>query len=188
MSFPTAMQNAIEEGRFAVRGLVRFDLGEGTYGFWNGTGDLVYSGLTYRPNSLLRFDDLALQLGTAAAPLTIEMPESLDFGITPDTLAEIETLTYKGARVIISDAYFNPGSRDLLHVEPLYEGYIDFIDHVVEGGEMKLVAHVETTALDNHRDGYRSASHSDQQLVSAGDMFFEHAAKVPFEEFKITLE
>lgn len=187
MTIPTDLQNLLAEGRAVVRGLMRFQFGEGTYGLWNGVGDLEHHGVTYRPNSLISVDDLALQMGTAAMPLKIEMPESADFGITPDILAQIDTLDYKGRTVTIYDAFFHPNTRALLHVEPLYVGYIDTIDHVSDG-QMKLVANVETTALDNHRDGYRSASHADQQLVSAGDRFFEHAATVKHETFTITLD
>lgn len=193
MSYPSALEDLIEDGRFAVRGLVRFQFGTGTIGFWNGTGTLEYesfagAGVKYLPNSLLSFSEIPLGMGTAAVPMTIEMPESSDFGITPDLLAQIETLDYKGRPVTIYDAYFDPDTRELLHVEPLYRGYVDTIDHVVEDGQMKLVAHVETAALDNHRDGYRMASHEDQQLVSSGDLFFEHAAKTGVETFEITLD
>lgn len=188
MTYPSALQDALDEGRFAARGLIRFQFGDGTHGVWNGTGEFVWNGVTYKPNALISVDDIGLQMGTAAAPLTIEMPESADFGVSPDMLAEIETLDYKGRPVTIYDAYFHPDTRELLHVEPLYSGYIDYIDHVHGRDGMKLVGHVETTALDNHRDGYRSASHADQQLVSPGDRFFEHAATVQHETFEITLD
>lgn len=193
MSYPSALEDLLEEGRLAVRGLVRFQFGTGTIGFWNGTGTLEYedfpgAGTEYLANSLLSFSDIPMGMGTAAVPLTIEMPASADFGITPDLLAQIETLDYKGRAVTIYDAYFDPDTRELVHVEALYRGYVDTIDHTVEDGQMKLVANVETSALDNHRDGYRMASHEDQQLVSAGDMFFEHAARVNVERFEITLD
>lgn len=188
MSYPPALEALIDAGRFAVRGLIKFQFGDGTFGVWNGTGDLVWDDVTYRPNSIISIDDIALQMGTAAAPLTITLPESADFGITPDMLASIEEHDYKGRPVTIYDAYFDPDTRALVHVEPLYAGYLDYIDHVRDGDGVKLVGHVETMALDNHRDGYRSASHADQQLISPGDMFFEHAARVQFETFKIKLD
>jgi len=187
MTFPSELQTLIDEGRFAVRGLIQFRFGGGTKGVWNGPDYFEHEGVTYKPNSLISVQDIAAGLGTAAAPITIEMPASADFGLTPDMLANIESEEYKGRTVLIGDAYFHPDTRELLHVEWNYEGRIDTIDHVVESGTMRLVANVETRALDNHRDGYRMASHEDQQLVSPGDMFFEHAAKVPFETFPITL-
>jgi hypothetical protein len=188
MTLPSTVTDLLDEGRAAVRGLVKFEFTTGTYGAWNGTGVLTYAGLDYHPNSLISVEDVPMGLGSDAVPLTIEMPESADFGITPDVLAGIETVGYKGAPVTIYDAYFEPDTRELLHVEALYSGYIDYIDHSNDGEGFKLVGHIETSALDNHRDGYRSASNADQQLVSAGDKFFEHAAKVQTETFKITLK
>lgn len=188
MSYPSELEAMFEDGRFAVRGLVRFQFGTGTYGVWNGTGDLVYAGLTYRPNALISVSEIPIGMGMQAVPLTIEMPESADWGVTPDRLATIEDEDYKGRPVTIYDAYFHPDTRELVHVEPLYAGYVDYIDHVVQDGVMKLVGHVETGALDNHRDGYRTASHADQQLVSPGDMFFEHASRVNVETFEVTLD
>jgi hypothetical protein len=87
--------------------------------------------------------------------------------------------------VLVREAYFDPDTRELLHVEDLTDGYIDFIDHVGEGGERRLDAQIVTSALDDHRDGYRSASNEDQQLVSAGDRGFEYASKVKTESFDI---
>lgn len=188
MSYPPQLEAMIEEGRFGVRGLIKFQFGDGTYGVWTGKGDFVWDEVTYRPNSIITIDDIALQAGTAATALTIELPESADFGITPDVLASIEDHDYKGRPVTIYDAFFDPDTGALVHVEPLYAGYLDYIDHARDSGGMKLVGHVETEALDNFRDGYRSASHADQQLISEGDMFFEHAARVRFETFDITLD
>ncbi len=186
MSYPTALEDMLGQDKLAVRGGIRVTLGSGTYGFWNGTGDLVYGGVTYRQNSLISVRKPAMALGSQAVPITIEMTESRDFGITPDVLAAIENEDYKNRPLVILDFYFGDNTRDLIHVEPLYEGFIDYIDHVRGAKEAKLVVHVQTKALDNHRDGYRSASNADQQLVSPGDRFFEHAGMVRNETFKVT--
>lgn len=188
MTYPAGVQSNLDAGRFAVRGLVKFEFGTGTYGFWNGTGTLEWNGLSYRPNALIAIKDPPVRMGMEAVPLTIELPASADFGVTPDMLAQIENEAYKNRPVTIYDAHFEPDTRNLMHVEPLYAGYIDYIEHVRRRGTVKLVGHIETTALDNHRDGYRSASNADQQLVSEGDRFFEHAAKTQTETFEITLD
>lgn len=188
MSYPSSLETLLEQGRVSVRGMIKFQFGGGTYGIWNGRGDLIHGGVTYVPNSLIGVEDIAFGMGTEARAVRITMPESADFGVTPDLLASIEAEDYKGRKVTIYDAYIDPDTTDLLHVEALYAGYIDTIDHEIDGGEMRLVAHVQTKAIDNHRDGYRSASNADQQLISAGDLFFEHAAKVGFETFDVTLD
>jgi hypothetical protein len=188
MSYPPALEAMIEAGRFAVRGGIKMEFGEGTFGVWNGNDEFVFDDVTYIPNALISVDDIALQAGTAAAPLTITLPESADFGVTPDKLAEIETLDYKGRTVTIYDFYFDPDTRAFVHADPLHSGYVDVIDHRRSNGSSSLVGRIETAALDNHRDGYRSASNADQQLIAPGDLFFEHAARVQFETFDITLD
>ncbi len=186
MTFPTDLQTLADEGRLGVRSGVRMALGTGIYGFWNGKGDLVHSELTYWANSLITVSDLVYGLGTAAASFTIEMVAKQE--ITPDRLAGIESEDYKGRPLTIYDFYFHPDTGGLLHAEPMAYGYIDTVDHVTEGGESKLVGNILSGAIDNHRDGYRSASHEDQQLVSPGDKFYEHASTVKNEYFDIKLD
>lgn len=187
MAFPSRLQQLLDEGRVAIRGLIKYQWGTGIYGVWNGKGAFVWGGITYHANQLVSVEDIAVGLGTAAYPLTIEMPARADFGYTEDKLASIEQQEYKRRPVTIYDAFFDPDTRELLHVEPLYYGYVDTVDHVREEGTMKLVIHIETSALDNHKDGYRSASHEDQQLVSPGDQFFQYASLVKTEKHEITM-
>ncbi|GGB00719.1 hypothetical protein GCM10011491_31130 [Brucella endophytica] len=186
MAFPPRLQQLLVEGRVVVRSLGDFLFGTGAWYMWNGASELVWNGHTYIPNQLISVDEPGYQTGTAALPITMKMPTAADFGVTPDKLAQIESLDYKGKPVILYDAYFDPDTRALLHVEPMYRGYIDTIDHKLDNGEFYLSANIETAALENHRDGYRSASHEDQQLVSPDDKFFEYASVIKRENFNIT--
>jgi hypothetical protein len=187
MSFPARLEELLEEGRLVVRGLVKFEFGGGAYGLWNGNYNLVWEGLTYVPNQLIGVEEPAASTGMAASEFKIVMPEASDFGVTPDVLAEIENEDYKGRPVTVYEAYFDPDTRALLHVEPLHFGYADTIDHVTESGQFKLVGNIISGAIDNHRDGYRTASHEDQQLVSPGDLGFKNAGQVQTEYFDIEL-
>ncbi|KAB2743535.1 hypothetical protein [Brucella anthropi] len=186
MAFPTRLQQLLDEGRVVIRSMGDFMFGTGAWYMWNGMSELVWNGNTYIPNQLIAIEEPPYQMGSEALPITITMPAATDFGITPDNLAQIESLDYKGRTVILYDAYFDPDTRELLHVEPMYRGYIDTIDHAFDNGEFMLKANIETTALENHRDGYRTASHEDQQLISPGDRFFEYASTVRRENFHIT--
>lgn len=187
MSFPTRLEQLLDEGRIAIRGMVKFEFGTGTYGLWTGNYELAWGGVTFKPNQLMSVEERSLGTGLEAGSFKIEHPAASDFGVTPDILAGIEQEDYKGRPVTIYEAYFDPDTRELLHVEPLDYGYCDTIDHVTEDGQMKLVGNVLSGAIDNHRDGYRSASHEDQQLVAPGDMGFEHASRVKTEYFDIEL-
>jgi hypothetical protein len=188
MSYPTILQELLDEGRAVVRSAIKFEFGTGTYGVWNGLGNFSYGGVTYIPNHLVTVEISTLGLGTQAVPLTIRMVESPADGITPNSLASIEDEDYKNRPVTLYDLFFHPDTREFLHAEPLQRGYADYIDHVVEGGIAQIVGHIEGRAIDNHREGYRTASHADQQLISAGDMFFEHAGRVRTEYFDIKFE
>jgi hypothetical protein len=188
MSFPTELQELLDEGRAVVRSLIKFEFGTGTYGIWNGTGTLPYGGVDYIPNRLVTVEMGAFALGTQAVPMTIRMIEDKDAGITPNSLASIEDEDYKNRPVTLYDAFFHPDTQALLHVEPLHGQYADYLDHVIEQGKAAIIGHLEGRAIDNHREGYRTASHADQQLISAGDMFFEHAGKVRTDYFDIKFE
>lgn len=188
MAFPTRLQTLLDEGRASIRSGARFEFGTGTYGLWNGKGDLTFGSLVYWANSIIQVEEAAQSMGTSAIPLTIKLPAKT--GLTPDKLLLIEQEDYKNRPVIVYDFYFDPDDMrgGLLHAEPRYSGYMDTIDHRNDNGEVYLQGNVETLALDNFRDGYRSASHEDQQLVSPGDKFLEFASKVKNEYFDISLQ
>ncbi len=188
MSFPSELEDLLEEGRVVIRSLVRIELGDGPFGFWNGIGTLTWDGTDFLQNHLISVDEPLFTTGTAANEFSIEMPESADFGITPDKLAEIESLDYKNKPITIYDAYFDPDTRELLHVEPMLYGFVDTVDHVFEQDQWKLRGNLESGAVDNHRDGYRAANHEDQQLVLAGDTIFEYAGRTKHEHFDIEFE
>lgn len=183
MAFPTRLQQLLNEGRVKIGSGVKFEFGTGTYGFFSGKGALDYNGLTYKGNSIIEIDEPAFALGTSANPVTMRLPARSDFGLTPDKLLLIEEEEYKGRPVTLYDFYFDPDDNAFLHAEPTFYGYVDTIDHREEGDDAWLEANIETESIDNFREGYRYASHEDQQLVSAGDMFFEHAARLKNEFF-----
>ncbi|MCL6653474.1 hypothetical protein A6R70_14370 [Agrobacterium rubi] len=185
MAFPTRLQQLLNAGTVIIGSGVLFEFGSGKYGFFSGKGSLVYNGTTFNGNSLIQIEEPAFALGTAASPLTMRLPANLDFGLTPDKLLLIEEEEYKGRPVTLYDFYFDPDNNAFLHAEPTFYGYVDTIDHREENGDAWLEANIETESIDNFREGYRYASHEDQQLVSAGDMFFEHAARLKNEFFNI---
>ena len=183
MAFPTRLQQLLDEGRGKIGAGTKFEFGTGTYGFFSGKGSLDYGGLNYKGNSMIEVDEPAFALGTAANPITMRLPARSDLGLTPDKLLLIEEEEYKGRPVTFYDFYFDPDTNAFLHAEPTHYAYVDTIDHREENGDAWLEANIETEAIDNFREGYRYASHEDQQLVSAGDMFFEHAARLKNEFF-----
>ncbi|WP_202617926.1 DUF2163 domain-containing protein [Aureimonas leprariae] len=173
-SLPPQVLVQMDAGTLAMRGLMRFDLGSGTYGFWTGSEPLTYGGQTYLPGGVVQVDAIPGELGMDAQPLRITLAESPDDGLTPAVLATIEQEDYHQRPVTISDVFIDPDSRAIVHVEPVYRGYVDSIEHT-DGPEAGLVAMISSRALDNAREGYRMRSSADQQLVLDGDKGFEHA-------------
>ncbi|TPK18055.1 DUF2163 domain-containing protein [Mesorhizobium sp. B2-5-7] len=188
MTFPTRLQDVLTEGRAVIRSGIKIVCTTGTYGFWNGKGDITIDGQLYWPNALITISEPVYGLGTAASTFTAELIAKRDSGLTPDKLLLIENEGYKDAPTTVYDFYFDPDDRSFLWAEPGAYGFIDTIDHSRDGGESKLIANVRSGAIANHRDGYRTASHEDQQLVSAGDMFFQYASKVKNETFDIKFD
>lgn len=187
MAYPSRLTQLLAEGRIAIRSGLKFEFATGTYAFCSGKSSIVADGVTFIANNLIEIEEPTVLMGTAAVPLKMKLPTHEDFGITPDVLATVETLGYKGKPVTFYDFYFDPDDRSLLYTEKRFVGYIDTIDHVSDGTEFYLQGNAETIALDNFRNGYRSASHEDQQLVLAGDGFFRYASGVKNEFFDISL-
>lgn len=188
MTFPTRLQDLANDGRLVIRSALKVVTMDGSsYGFWNGSADITVDGLVYWPNSLIEITEPTYQLGTAAATFDIELVATQDSGITPDKLALIEGEEYKNGPASVFDFYFDPDTRAFLYASPGPYGYMDTIDHTRDGSfQRKLVCHVQSGAIANFRDGYRSSSDVDQQLVSPGDKFFNYASIAKHEVFDIS--
>ena len=183
---PPALIDLLDAGTVAIRALLMLRLGAGPLGLWNGTGPLVVPDTMagaggYRPGGVLRVDDISGGIGQGAAAFTVDLAPTLAEDAAADRLAAIEAEDYKGRPVEVLDAFFDPATRALLHVEPMLIGLIDVIEHQTDAGEASLTVRCETLALENHRDGFRTASHEDQQLIAPGDRGFEHASTVASE-------
>jgi hypothetical protein len=164
----------LDEGRASIRGLLRFDFGGGSYGFTTMAQRFTYNGLEYLPGGVIEVDAIPGSWGMNAAGLEISLASSRHDSLTPAALATIEDEDYHQRPVTISDAYFHPDTGALLFVEPVYRGFVDTVVHE-DGPNGRLVINCESRALDNNREGYRLRSTADQQLISPGDRFFEHA-------------
>jgi len=52
----------LDEGRVAIRGMIRFDFSR-TYGFWTGNANWLYNGVTYVPGGIINVSALPAQMG-----------------------------------------------------------------------------------------------------------------------------
>ncbi|MEF2073478.1 DUF2163 domain-containing protein [Consotaella aegiceratis] len=173
-TLPETVLAKLDAGGIAIRGTILFQFGTGTYPFWNGTQPLTYEGVTYLPGGILEVAAIPGSWGMDAEGLEISLAAAPEDGLTPEVLATIEAEDYHQRPVTISDLYIDPETRQILFREPVYRGTVDVIEHQ-DGPDAKLVVRCESRALDNQREGYRTRSNADQQLIHAGDLFFEHA-------------
>ena len=170
----------IDHGQASIRGMIRFDFSQ-TYGFWTGTSDLVYNGVTYVPGGIINVSALPAQMGFESQGLELSLACAPSNGLTPEILASIETEIYHQKPVTISDAFFHPDTHALLFVEPLYRGYVDTVEHEM-GSNGHLTMRCESRAVDNGKTGYRVRSNADQQLIKPDDNFFQYVESAQKEE------
>ena len=183
ITLPSDVLALLEAGRTVVRGMVRFEFGTGTYGFIKSLTPFTYAGYTYQPGGIIQVSDFASSTGLTAQQFTISLAASPDDGLTPAVLQTIEAEDYRDRPVYIYDAHFHPDTGALLHVQTMRRGYVDTVDHEDDPQTgYTLIAQCETRALDYTRTNARKRSDADQGRRSAGDTFFEHAAKRGREE------
>ena len=185
LTVPQAVLATMDAGKESIRGLIRFDLGSGTYGFARSSVPITYDGVVYRPSSLIGVGELPMSMGTQADGFTVELAASPQDDLTPEVLSTIHSEDYRDRPVTILDAIYDPDTGALLSVEVMKRGYIDFIDHVAdpEGGD-RLIAQCEGRGLDYSRRNGRQANDADQARRSATDTFFKHASSAGTVEFK----
>lgn len=174
---PSAVLALLDAGRTDVRGLIRFDLGTGTYGFVKALAPFEYGGLTYQPGGVIEVSDISGGVGVAARQFSVTLAASSDDALTPAMLQTIESEDYRDRPVTIYDAHFHPDTGALLHVQAMKRGYVDVIDHEDDAsGGYRLVAQCESRALDYTRTNGRKRTPADQARRAPGDKFFDNAA------------
>ena len=176
----SALLDLLDEGRVRYAGMIRFDLGEGSYGFIRQSSEYGFGGVTYQPmlDGLIEVSGFTRSTGTAASGFTLRLSESPDSDLTPDVLLQIENYDYRDRPVTIFDLHRHPDTGAILG-DPvrLERGYINRITHKEdpETGYYMLVE-CENRALDYGRTNGRVRSHDDQQRRAPGDRYFEHAS------------
>ena len=102
-TYPKAALDAMDAGREVIIGLIRFDLGSGTYGFAKGPDPFPHGGITYQPSSVISVSELAMAPGTVAEGFTVELAASADDGLTPEVLSTIHDEDTRDRPVTVLD-------------------------------------------------------------------------------------
>jgi hypothetical protein len=175
-----ATSAALADGRIVDRGLIRLDLGSGSYGFHTGVGPFVHNGLSYvGAGSLISVEGVRQTAGLEAVQVVAKVTAIADTALNPNTLASIENEVYHQRPATIYTAYFNADTYALLSVELEYRGMIDRIVHAESSdGEAVLELHLESRFRDHQRTGYRVRSDKDQRRILANDNGLRHVSSV----------
>ena len=178
-TFGSTIIEALDDGRIGYTGMIRFDLGEGTFGFIRRSSALEFEGVTYHPMAagILVITDLPSTTGTSADGAVLELSESPDHGLTPDLILQIETYDYRDRPFTVYDLIVDPRTGEAL-ADPIARarGYINAIEHV-EDDARGFVARIECEgrAIDYRRTNGRIRSVTDQHRRAPGDTFLTHA-------------
>lgn len=160
-------------GRVARTEMLLFDFPAptGPKGFFTGQGVLTWSGIDFQgAGTLFALSSIGGTSDGSAVGLSIRLNGDARVGLDASVLAQIETIQYRNAPVLVYRAYLHPDTYALVSVETVYRGYVDTIDHnVAEGGDAYLEAACESRALDLGRSGYRMRADADQRLIDPGD-------------------
>lgn len=181
-TYSPSLLTLLDEGRVSLAGMIRFDLGEGSYGFIRRSAPYTWAGVTYQPmlEGLISVSGLPSTTGTSASGFTLTLSESPDEGLTPEVLLNIENYDYRDRPVTIYDLHVHPDTGAILG-DPvaMMRGYINAIEHVTDPSSGYLMqVECESRALDYSRRNGRLASNEDQQRrapTGTVDKFFEHA-------------
>ena len=167
--------------RNKIRAMIRFDLGEGSWGFIRARAPHTHEGLVYNPvpDALFSVPDLESGTGTTASGFTLLVSESPAEGVTPDVLRQIESYTYRDKPVTIYDMLIDPDTNAITDIEAVARGYIVSIRHRRRVSDGYTVAiECKTRSLDYSRKNGRVRSDEDQKRrTPAGktDRVFEQA-------------
>lgn len=172
LTLPTDVLTLLDEGRFSVRYLVRFDLDGGAAGVWNDTYSLSYSGVTYAP--------LAGNLIFDGVPGSAEL-SSENVRITVTHLLSAVTTVIAGEdwhqRACTLYVAFMNDDGSVLHVEPFFSGFLDDASISDAANDLNTLGlFIESNNRELNRATGRTRSDADQRRVAATDGFFKHAA------------
>nr|WP_250811680.1 DUF2163 domain-containing protein [Neorhizobium tomejilense] len=145
MALDPAVEAAIEEGRFAVLDLIRFDLPGRSAGYHRGGRPYTYNGLVYLPNRFLQTSSMVSALGTAVTTRTIVF-SNIPVANPDDAVAQIETYNYQNSPVIIAHLAGNPETNEVLGIlaSTIYEiDQVRYNEGAVSGSERTLTLSID---------------------------------------------
>lgn len=172
LTLPDEVLDLLDEGRFSVRYLVRFELDSGAAGVWNDIYTLSFGGLSYAPLAgNLLFDGVPGSSELSAENVKISVTNLLS-AIT--TVIAGEDWHQRPCTLYVA---FMNADGSALHVEPFFSGFLDDASISDAAGDLNTLGlFIESNNRELNRATGRTRSDADQRRVAATDGFFKHAA------------
>lgn len=172
LTLPGGIVSLLEEGRFAIRYLIRFDLGSGATGVWNDTFPLSYGGVTYGPLA----GNMQLSEVRASSDLDVDRVRVTVSNLQNAVTAVIANEVWHQRPCTLFVAFLNDAG-DVQHVQARFAGFLDMAElSDAANGLSTLTMTIESNARELSRSSGRIRSDADQRRVSATDGFFKHAS------------
>lgn len=115
MPLDPTVEAAVDDGRFALLDLIRFDLPGKTVGYHRGGRPFTYNGLIYLPNRFLQTGSMTSALGVAVTTRTIVF-SNIPVASVEDAVAHIENYNYQNSPVIIAHLAGVPETNQVLGI------------------------------------------------------------------------
>lgn len=173
LAIPTAIQNLVDTGRFAVRLMVRFDLDTGPTGLWNDTYDIIDNGVTYAGIA----GNIEIDAFPEGVALNVDTLSINVGGLVSQVASLISTTAWHQRPVTVFVAFLDDAGN-VQHLLVKFSGFLDAVSLSSAKDGLNVVAmSVESNNRELSRSRGRVRSDSDQRQVGgSGDGFFKHTA------------
>ena len=188
----SATQSQLDTGRISRLDIIIMDFASGLHGFNSSVGpwiweDSPFAGADIRTEgagSIISISPVNQSSEVSENSWVVTMRMTEDNRIDPDVLSAIEDETYHLRPIYFFQAFFNPDTRELLSVEPLFRGRIDQVGHTENLDSYQLDFRCNDRFRDIRQSNNRVRTDADQRLIDVNDRGLEHVSEVPNQEIE----
>lgn len=176
-SFDAATLALLDGDRIVQRDMLVISMPEGSFGFWSDVYSAQFPG--YWPGVTFTGSGSLVEISEAIQTVSDEvqtMSATLS-GLDGDVLQSIGAYNLHRATVEIACAQYDPDTRALVAIVPIFRGYFDRDEIRETGDDAVLVGEFVSRSRELDRSTNRTRTHADQQRTFPGDRGFEFTVK-----------
>lgn len=170
LSIPGPILTLIDEGRFSLRWMIRFDLDTGPTGIWSDTYPITFESVTYAPLAgNLEFDAIPGAAGLSSDRVQITVTNLLP-AVT--TIFAEEQWAQRPCTLLLA---IMDDAGNAQHVIPRFSGFLDEVEISDAADDLvRVTMTIESNNRELNRSSGRFRSDADQRRVLITDGFFKH--------------